>query len=60
MKDDTVILNGIGEIIIRLAGIDDKLDKFTADLSEFSDRFEEVVERMESERRADLFSLHGQ
>ena len=43
-------LEAIWDAIIR---IEEKLDKHIADLSEFSERFEEVVLQMEAERRLD-------
>ena len=34
----------------------ERLDKFIVDLSEFSERFEDVIENLENERRLDLMS----
>jgi len=46
------------EIMLRLTAIEEVLDKFTTDLGEFSERFEEVIERVEAERRVDRYGLN--
>lgn len=42
------------QILAQLATLSERLEKYTTDLTEFSDRFEEVMSAVEDERRLDL------
>jgi hypothetical protein len=43
-------------ILLQLKALTDRVEKYAIDLSEFSDRFEEVVAELADERRLDLMS----
>ena len=49
------ILVQLGTMNDQLTSIEGRLERYTADLSDFSERFEEVIERLEEERRLDRF-----
>ena len=48
------ILIQLGAVNGSLENLANRLDKFIVDLSEFSERFEEVMDKIEDERRLDL------
>lgn len=53
---DQKILELLEHIVAELAELRRRLDKNTTDLSDFSDRFEEVMLQLENERRLDFFA----
>ena len=56
---DIVMAQTLEAILVQLSQLNDKIDRFSTDLTEFSERFEEVVDRMETERRLDLYGVDG-
>jgi uncharacterized tellurite resistance protein B-like protein len=48
------ILIQLGLINTNLTKLAERVEKYAIDLSEFSDRFDEVVTQLEDERRLDL------
>lgn len=53
-----VQLAGIAEAVKGIEALATAVKKFTTDLTDFSERFEEVVTALEAERRIDLFGLN--
>jgi hypothetical protein len=48
------LLEQIAALNVKLERLMTKVDGYTTDLAEFSERFEDVVGRLENERRLDL------
>jgi hypothetical protein len=55
----TDIVMQLAQINITLNRLVERIDGFTTDLSDFSDRFEEVVLQMESERIIDTIGEYN-
>ena len=53
------ILIQLAQINANISGLNEQITGFVVDLSEFSDRFEEVVTEMENERRIDRLTEYN-